>query len=82
MHWICSRPYIAHAIGVVSIFLKIPRKEHWKALKWILSYHRERSNEFLCFGASNPVMKSYTDFDMVGDLDKGKPLQDIVLLFL
>ena len=32
---VCTRPYISHAIGVVSIFLANPGKAHWEAVKWI-----------------------------------------------
>ena len=51
---VCTRPDIAHAVGVVSRFLENPRKEHWEAVKWILRYLRGSSDECLCFGASNP----------------------------
>ena len=53
---VCTRPDIAHAVGVVSRFLKNPRKEHWEAVKWILRYLRGSSDECLCFGASNPIL--------------------------
>uniref|UniRef100_A0A3Q7FH72 Reverse transcriptase Ty1/copia-type domain-containing protein n=1 Tax=Solanum lycopersicum TaxID=4081 RepID=A0A3Q7FH72_SOLLC len=63
---VCTRPDIAHAVGVVSRFLHNSRKEHWEAVKWILRYLRGISDEFLCFGASNPILKGYTDVDMAG----------------
>ena len=30
---VCTRPDIAHAVGVVSRFLSNPGKEHWAAVK-------------------------------------------------
>jgi hypothetical protein len=30
---VCTRPDIAHAVGVVSQFLSDPRREHWNAVK-------------------------------------------------
>jgi ATP-binding cassette subfamily B (MDR/TAP) protein 1 len=30
---ICTRPDIAHAIGVVSWFVSNPSKDHWQAVK-------------------------------------------------
>ena len=66
---VCTRPDISHAVGVVSKFLKNPTKEHWEAVKWILRYLRGSSDECLCFGASNSMLKGYTDADMAGDLD-------------
>jgi hypothetical protein len=37
---VCTRPDIAHAVGLVSRFLSNPGKEHWAAVKWILKYLR------------------------------------------
>ncbi|PHU23194.1 Retrovirus-related Pol polyprotein from transposon TNT 1-94 [Capsicum chinense] len=47
---VCTRPDIAHAVGVVSRFLENPGKEHWKIVKWILRYLRGTSGDCLCFG--------------------------------
>ena len=41
---VCTRPDIAHAVGVVSRFLEDPGKEHWEAVKWILMYLRGSSD--------------------------------------
>ena len=30
---VCRRPDIAHAVGVVSSYMKNPGKEHWMAVK-------------------------------------------------
>jgi hypothetical protein len=30
---VCTRPYIAHAVGVVSRYMKNPSKEHWEVVK-------------------------------------------------
>eukprot|EP00253_Pinus_taeda_P021795 PITA_21795 len=35
---VCTRPDISHVVGVVSRYMKNPRKEHWMAVKQILSY--------------------------------------------
>ena len=35
---VCTRPDIAHAVGVVSRFLSNPGREHWNAVKWIMRY--------------------------------------------
>ena len=37
---VCTRPDIAHAVGVVSRYMNNPGKEHWDATKWILRYLR------------------------------------------
>uniref|UniRef100_A0A3Q7HLK4 Reverse transcriptase Ty1/copia-type domain-containing protein n=1 Tax=Solanum lycopersicum TaxID=4081 RepID=A0A3Q7HLK4_SOLLC len=68
----CTRPDIAHAVGVVSRFLENPRKEHWEAVKWILRYLRGTTRNCLCFKGSDPILKGYTDANMAGDLDNRK----------
>eukprot|EP00253_Pinus_taeda_P005294 PITA_05294 len=35
---VCTRPDIAHAVGVVSRYMNNLGKEHWMAVKWILRY--------------------------------------------
>ena len=41
---VCTRPDIAHAVGVVSRFMSNPGKAHWEAVKWILRYLRGTTN--------------------------------------
>ena len=74
-------PGIAHTIGIFSRFLDNPRKEHWKVVKWILRYLRRSSDECLCFGASNPILKGYTDSDMAGDLNNRKCTSECLFTF-
>ena len=50
---VCSRPDLAHAVGVVSRFLSNPGREHWNAIKWILIYLHDTSDLKLCFGGGN-----------------------------
>lgn len=37
---VCIRPYIEHAGGFVSKYMKNPGKEHWMEVKWIFMYLR------------------------------------------
>ena len=37
---VCTRPDIAHAVGVVSRYMNNPGKEHWMEIKCILKYLR------------------------------------------
>ena len=69
---VCTRPDIAHVVGVVSRFLENPGKEHWEAVKWILRYLRGTTRDCLYFKGSDPILKGYTDVDMTGDLDNRK----------
>jgi hypothetical protein len=66
---VCTRPDIAHAVGVVSRYMNNPGKEHWEAVKWILRYLRGTATHALCFGGSDTVLQGYVDSDMAGDKD-------------
>nr|GEY10698.1 retrovirus-related Pol polyprotein from transposon TNT 1-94 [Tanacetum cinerariifolium] len=41
---ICTRPDIAHAVGVVSRYMAEPGREHWEAVKRILRYIKGTSD--------------------------------------
>ena len=64
---VCTRPDIAHAVGVVSKYMNNPGKEHWKAVQWILRYLRGTTSHALCFGGSDTVLHGYVDAYMAGD---------------
>ena len=66
---VCTRPDIAHAVGVVSKYMNNLGKEHWEAVKWILRYLRGTNTHALCFGGSYTVLHGYVDSDMPGDKD-------------
>ena len=51
----CTRPNIAHAVGVVSRYMVNPRKEHCEAVKWLLRYLRGTSSISLCFGEKSSL---------------------------
>lgn len=78
---VCTRPDIAHAVGVVSRFLANPGKEHWTAVKWILRYLKGTSKLCLCFGSAKPVLEGYTDADMAGDVDSRKSTSGYLFTF-
>ena len=50
---VCTRPDIAHAMGVVSRFMSRPGKQHWEAVKWILRYLNGSLDACLCFTCAN-----------------------------
>ena len=66
---VCTRPAIAHGVGVISRFLSNPRKEHWAIVKWIFRYLRGTSKVCLSFGNGKPILFSFIDADVVGDID-------------
>jgi hypothetical protein len=69
---VCTRPDIAHAVGVVSRFLSNLGKEHWAVVKWIFRYLKGTLKVCLCFGSGQQVLDGFTDADMVGDIDSRK----------
>jgi hypothetical protein len=66
---VCTRPDIAHAVGVVRRYMNNPGKEHWEVVKWILRYLKGTDTHALCFGGSNTFLHGYVDSDMAGDKD-------------
>ncbi|KAL3835280.1 hypothetical protein ACJIZ3_003671 [Penstemon smallii] len=78
---VCTRPDIAHAVGIVSRFLSNPGKEHWEAVKWIMRYLRGSSDLRLCFGSEKPTLIGYTDSDMAGDIDSRKSTSGYLVSF-
>ncbi|GJY62667.1 retrovirus-related pol polyprotein from transposon TNT 1-94 [Tanacetum coccineum] len=69
---VCTRPDLAHAVGVVSRFLSNPGKKHWEAVKWIFRYLRGTSKLGITFGNGKPMLVGFTDSDMAGNKDNMK----------
>ncbi|GLT38191.1 hypothetical protein SLA2020_124550 [Shorea laevis] len=78
---VCTRPDIAHAVGLVSCFLSNPGREHWNAVKWIMRYLQGTSSLSLCFGAGEPILARYTDSDMAEDIDTRKSTLGYLITF-
>ncbi|RVW62119.1 Retrovirus-related Pol polyprotein from transposon TNT 1-94 [Vitis vinifera] len=69
---VCTRPDIAHAVGVVSRFMSRPGKQHWEAVKWILRYLKGSLDTCLCFTGASLKLQGYVDADFAGDIDSRK----------
>jgi hypothetical protein len=69
---VCTRPDIAHAMGVVSRYMSNPGKQHWEAVKWILRYLRGTLDMSLCFTGANLKLQGYVDADLARDVDSRK----------
>ena len=46
---VCTRPDIAHEVGVLSSFMSNPWKEHWTSVKLVFRYLRGTSDYGLCY---------------------------------
>ena len=69
---VCTRPDIAHAVGVVSRYMSNPGKQHWEAVKWILRYLKGTLGTSLCFTGADMKLTGYVDSDLAGDVDTRK----------
>ena len=78
---VCTRPDIAHAVGVVSRFLSNPGKEHWNGVKWILRYLRGTSRLCLCYGNGKLELNGYSDSNYAGDNDSRKSTSGYMMIF-
>ena len=78
---VCTRPDIAHSVGLVSRYLSNPGKAHWDAVKWIFRYLRGTSKLCLCYGGGKPILEGFTDADMAGDVDSRKSTSGYVFTF-
>jgi transposase InsO family protein len=78
---VCTRPDIAHAVGVVSRFMSNPGKKHWEAVKWIFRYLRGTSKLGITFGDEKPMLVCYTDSDMAGNKDNMKSTSGYLMTF-
>ena len=71
---VCTRPDIAHAVGVVRRYVKNLGKENWMVVKWILKYLRGTTTHELCFGGSNIVLQGNVDSNMASDKDSRRSI--------
>lgn len=78
---VCTRPDLAHAVGVVSRFLSNPGKKHWEAVRWIFRYLRGTSKLGITFGNGQPMLAGYTDSDMAGNKDNMKSTSGYLMTF-
>ncbi|GJU09235.1 hypothetical protein Tco_1125665 [Tanacetum coccineum] len=69
---ICTRPDIAHAVGVASQYMAELGREHWEAVKRILRYIKGTSDVALFLGDSDLIVNGYVNSDYTGDLDRSK----------
>ena len=72
---VCTRPNIAHAVGVLSKFMSKPRKEHWTTVKWVFRYLCGTSDYGLCYQGRPGLDRvldicGFVDADWDGDLDQ------------
>ena len=65
---VCTRPDIAHVVGVLSKFMSKPGKEHWTAVKRVFRYLRGTSDYGLCY-QGRPGLDRVLDIHGFVDVD-------------
>eukprot|EP00253_Pinus_taeda_P029393 PITA_29393 len=74
---VCTIPYIAHAVGVLSKFMSKLGKEYWTIVKRVFRYLRDTSDYGLCY-QERPILDrvldihGFVDADWARDLDHRK----------
>ena len=68
---VCTWPDLAHAVSTVSKYMENPKREHWKAVKWIFRYLRGAADYGIMFQRQHSSISvvGYVDADYAGDLD-------------
>jgi len=71
---VCTRPDIAHAVGVLSRYMSKPGKEHWTAVKRVFRYLRGTTDYAICYqGRPGPDkvinVHGFVDAEWARDLD-------------
>ncbi|KAL9266778.1 Retrovirus-related Pol polyprotein from transposon TNT 1-94-like protein, partial [Drosera capensis] len=69
---VCTRPDIAHTVGVISRFMSNPGRKHCEAVKWLLRYLKGTSKTSLRFSKNDVVLEGYSDADLGGCSDTRK----------
>jgi hypothetical protein len=65
---VCTRPDIAHAVGVLSRYMSKPGKEHWKKVKRVFRYLRGTASYGLCY-QGRPGLDRVLDIHSFVDAD-------------
>jgi hypothetical protein len=71
---VCTRPDIAHAVGVLSRYMSKPGKENWTKIKRVFRYLCGTASYRLCYQGRPGLEKvldihGFVDADWDGDLD-------------
>jgi hypothetical protein len=72
---VCTRPNIAHAMGVLSRYMLTPRKENWTTIKRVFRYLCVIKYYAICYqgkpgGDSELNVHGFVDTEWVGDMDR------------
>lgn len=73
MYLTTTRPYMMHAVSLISRFMECPRDSHWQIGKRILMYVKGTKGFSILYTASDEFeLVGYTDSDWAGSIDDRK----------
>ncbi|KAH9752645.1 hypothetical protein KPL71_014775 [Citrus sinensis] len=78
---VCTRPDLAHGVGVISRFIGNSGKGHWNAVKWVLRYLKGSAVTAIMFGkisGASPVVAGFVDSDYAADKDRRRSITGFV----
>jgi hypothetical protein len=72
---VCTRPYIAHAVGVLSRYMSTPGKEHWTIVKRVFRYLCGTTKYAICYQGKLETdrevnVHGFVNANWDGDLDR------------
>lgn len=74
---VCAKPGNAHAVGVVSGFMRNQGKEHSEDIRWIFRY----SNDHYDLKSQKIGFQGYVDVENGGGVDRRKSIYMYVYIF-
>ena len=71
---VCTRPYIAHAVGVLRRYMSKLGKDHWTTVKRVFRYLHGTTSYGFCYQGRPGLdrvmdIHGFVDIDWAGDLD-------------
>ena len=79
---VCTRPDIAHDVGMVSPYLSNLGKDHCETVKWVMRYLRDTSNLRLTLRCKKSMLVGYTDLNSIGCLYDRKFTSGYMVTFI
>ncbi|KAL0455665.1 UNVERIFIED_CONTAM: Retrovirus-related Pol polyprotein from transposon TNT 1-94 [Sesamum latifolium] len=68
----CTRPDVAFALSITSIYQACAGEAHWTAVKTIFKYLRRTKDMFLIYGGGELILEGYSDASFQSDEDDAK----------
>ena len=83
----CTRPYISHAVGVLSRYMSKLEKEDWTVIKGVFKYFCGTKDHSIYHQGRVGIdrvlyVHGFVDVDCVGDLDHRRLTSGYVLTYL